>query len=151
MHGCFPGGARGKESACRYRRRMRPRFSRRVGEVPWSRRWCSTGVFLEMVKKCVKLFGAAFLKCWMWTSFRCIFIVHLHLFLWSLFTLSVPILKLTWLFSIFKSFCILVTISCHICCWHCFHFVTWPRILFMQHKNFTILCCQAYQYINFGV
>ena len=43
--GC-PGGARGKEPACRCRRCKRLRFDPWVGKTPWRRKWQPTPVFL---------------------------------------------------------------------------------------------------------
>ena len=42
----FPGGARGEESACPCRRCSRQGFDPWVGEMPWSRQWQPTPVFL---------------------------------------------------------------------------------------------------------
>ena len=42
----FPGGASGKESGCQCRRRKSCRFDPWVGEMPWSRKWHPTPVFL---------------------------------------------------------------------------------------------------------
>ena len=43
---CFPGGASGKESACRWRRWKRHWFNFWVGKLPWRRAWQSTTLFL---------------------------------------------------------------------------------------------------------
>ena len=42
----FSGGARGKESACQYRRRKRYRFDLWVRKISWRRKWQPTSVFL---------------------------------------------------------------------------------------------------------
>ena len=42
----FPGGASGKEPACRCRRPKRHRFKPWVGKIPWSGAWQPTAVFL---------------------------------------------------------------------------------------------------------
>ena len=42
----FPGGASGKESACRCRRHKIPKFDLWVGKIPWRREWQPTPVFL---------------------------------------------------------------------------------------------------------
>ena len=42
----FPGGASGKEPACRCRRRERQGFDPWVGKIPWRRAWQPTPVFL---------------------------------------------------------------------------------------------------------
>ena len=41
----FPGGASGKESACQCRRHGRHGFDRRVGTIPWRRKWQPTPLF----------------------------------------------------------------------------------------------------------
>jgi len=33
----FPGGARGKEPECQFRRLKKPGFDSRVGKIPWRR------------------------------------------------------------------------------------------------------------------
>ena len=43
----FPGGTRGKESACQCRRHKRRRFDPWVGKIPWRRVWQPTPVFLS--------------------------------------------------------------------------------------------------------
>ena len=42
----FPGGTRGKQSACQRRRRKRRWFNPWVGKMPWRRAWQLTPVFL---------------------------------------------------------------------------------------------------------
>ena len=42
----FPAGASGKEPSCQCRRRKGRRFNPWVGEIPWSRKWQPTPVFL---------------------------------------------------------------------------------------------------------
>ena len=42
----FPGGASGKEPACRWRTHERLSFSPWVGKILWSRKWQPTPVFL---------------------------------------------------------------------------------------------------------
>ena len=42
----FPGGASGKESACRCRRHKRCGFSPWVRKIPWRRKWHPTPVVL---------------------------------------------------------------------------------------------------------
>ena len=42
----FPGVASGNESACQCRRRKRYRSDPWVGQIPWSRKWQTTPVFL---------------------------------------------------------------------------------------------------------
>ena len=42
----FPGGASGKEPACQCRRGKGRRFNPWEGEIPWSRKWQPTPVFL---------------------------------------------------------------------------------------------------------
>ena len=42
----FPGGASGKEPACRCRRPKRHRFKPWVGKIPWRGAWQPTAVFL---------------------------------------------------------------------------------------------------------
>ena len=42
----FSGGARGKESACQYRRRKTRGFNHWVGKISWSKKWQSAPVFL---------------------------------------------------------------------------------------------------------
>ena len=46
--GCrgFPGGASGKESACKCTRHKRRKFDPWVGKIPWRRAWQPTPVFL---------------------------------------------------------------------------------------------------------
>ena len=44
--GGFPGGARGKDPACRRRRYDRRRFDSWVGKIPWRRKWQPTPVCL---------------------------------------------------------------------------------------------------------
>ena len=44
--GGFPGGARGKESSCQYRRHRRQSFHLCVGKIPWREEWLPTPVFL---------------------------------------------------------------------------------------------------------
>jgi len=43
----FPGGTRGKESACKCRRCKRGGFDPWVGKIPWRRKWQPTPVFLS--------------------------------------------------------------------------------------------------------
>ena len=42
----FPGGTRGKERGCQYRRPRRRGFDPWVGRIPWRRAWQPTPVFL---------------------------------------------------------------------------------------------------------
>ena len=42
----FPGGTSGKESTCQCRRHKKCGFDPWVGEIPWSRKWEATLVFL---------------------------------------------------------------------------------------------------------
>ena len=35
----FPGGSRGKELACQFRRHKRHRFDPLIGKIPWRRKW----------------------------------------------------------------------------------------------------------------
>ena len=42
----FPGGASGKEPACRCRRHKRSGFDPWVGKIPWRKKWQSTLIFL---------------------------------------------------------------------------------------------------------
>ena len=42
----FPGGSRGKELACQFRRHKRHRFDPLIGKIPWRRKWQLTPVFL---------------------------------------------------------------------------------------------------------
>ena len=42
----FPGGASGKESACKCRIGRRYEFSPQVGKIPWRRKWQPTPVFV---------------------------------------------------------------------------------------------------------
>ena len=42
----FPGNARGKESACQYRRYKRLGFDPWVWKIPWRRKWQLTPIFL---------------------------------------------------------------------------------------------------------
>ena len=43
----FPGGASGKEPTCKCRRHKKPRFYPCLGNIPWSRKWQPTPVFLS--------------------------------------------------------------------------------------------------------
>jgi len=43
----FPGGASGKELACRGRRYKRCRFDPWVGKILWKRKWQTTTIFLH--------------------------------------------------------------------------------------------------------
>ena len=43
---CSIGGASGKQSACQFRRRKRHGFDPCVREIPWSKKWQPTPVFL---------------------------------------------------------------------------------------------------------
>ena len=42
----FPGGASGKESTCKGRRRKRGKFNLWVGKIPWRKAWQPTPAFL---------------------------------------------------------------------------------------------------------
>ena len=42
----FPGGANGKESTCQCKKSKRLKFDPWFGEIPWSRKWQPTPVFL---------------------------------------------------------------------------------------------------------
>ena len=44
-NGCFPGGASGKESACRCRKCKRLRFNPWIRKIPWSRKWQPSPIF----------------------------------------------------------------------------------------------------------
>ena len=43
--GGFPGGTRGKEFPCQFRRCMRCRFHPEFGKIPWSSKWQDTPAF----------------------------------------------------------------------------------------------------------
>ena len=45
----FPGGARGIESACQWKRCRRRGFDPWVGKIPWRRAWQPTPVFLPRI------------------------------------------------------------------------------------------------------
>ena len=46
LFGGVPGGASGKEPACKCKRLKRCRFDPRIGKIPWRRAWQPTPVFL---------------------------------------------------------------------------------------------------------